>query len=85
MLVATVVTAMLWVLGVQMAYVFGIITFVLNFIPNLGPMIATFLPMPLVIFDPGELQQLFSNLAVVSFCAAARHVVRRKGRGCMFP
>lgn len=53
MLAATVVTAILWVLGVQMAYVFGIITFVLNFIPNLGPMIATFLPMPLVVLDPG--------------------------------
>lgn len=55
MLAATVVTGILWVLGVQMAYVFGIITFVLNFVPNLGPMIATFLPMPLVIFDPGGL------------------------------
>lgn len=55
MLAATLVTAILWVLGVQMAYVFGIITFVLNFVPNLGAMIATFLPMPLVIFDPGEL------------------------------
>ncbi|CAN0475690.1 unnamed protein product, partial [Ectocarpus sp. 8 AP-2014] len=58
MLVATVVTTMLWVLGVQMAYVFGIITFVLNFVPNLGPMIATFLPMALVIFDPGELHRI---------------------------
>ena len=45
---------MLWLLGVQMAYVFGLITFVLNFVPNLGPLIATCLPMPLVIFDPGE-------------------------------
>ncbi|CAM9151906.1 unnamed protein product [Pylaiella littoralis] len=52
-LAATLVTAILWVLGVEMAYVFGIITFVLNFVPNLGAMIATFLPMPLVIFDPG--------------------------------
>lgn len=48
------VTTVLWVLGVQLAYVFGLITFVLNFVPNLGPLIATFLPMPLVIFDPGE-------------------------------
>lgn len=51
---ATVVAAMLWLLGVQMAYVFGLITFVLNFVPNLGPLIATCLPMPLVVFDPGE-------------------------------
>ncbi|CAM9651259.1 unnamed protein product [Ectocarpus sp. 12 AP-2014] len=64
MLVATVVTTMLWVLGVQMAYVFGIITFVLNFVPNLGPMIATFLPMPLVIFDP-DMSHLNQVLAFV--------------------
>ncbi|CAM9326935.1 unnamed protein product [Ectocarpus sp. 12 AP-2014] len=64
MLVATVVTTMLWVLGVQMAYVFGIITFVLNFVPNLGPMIATFLPMPLAIFDP-DMSHLNQVLAFV--------------------
>lgn len=61
MLAATVVTGILWVLGVQMAYVFGIITFVLNFVPNLGPMIATFLPMPLVVFDPGGPAMLFEG------------------------
>eukprot|EP00903_Cladosiphon_okamuranus_P016652 g15355.t1 len=64
MLAATVVTGILWVLGVQMAYVFGIITFVLNFVPNLGPMIATFLPMPLVIFDP-DMSHLNQVLAFV--------------------
>ena len=37
-----------------MPHVFGLITFALNFVPNLGPLIATFLPMPLVIFDPGK-------------------------------
>ncbi|CAM9284524.1 unnamed protein product [Scytosiphon promiscuus] len=63
-LAATVVTAILWVLGVQMAYVFGIVTFVLNFIPNLGPMIATFLPMPLVILDP-DISHLNQVLAFV--------------------
>lgn len=67
MLAATVVTGILWVLGVQMAYVFGIITFVLNFVPNLGPMIATFLPMPLVIFDPGGLFYIHSHLLLCMY------------------
>ncbi|CAN0147038.1 unnamed protein product, partial [Hapterophycus canaliculatus] len=64
MMVATVVTAILWVLGVQMAYVFGIVTFVLTFVPNLGPMIATFLPMPLVVLDP-DMSPLNQLLAFV--------------------
>lgn len=42
----------LWALHVQMAWVFGLIAFVLNFLPNLGPMASTFLPTPLVILDP---------------------------------
>ena len=60
-LVAVVVAGMLWLLGIQMAYVFGIFTFVLHFIPNLGPLVATCLPMPLVIFDPGEANAIKSN------------------------
>ena len=54
MLAGSVVTLVMWLLGVHMAHVFGLITFALNFVPNLGSVIATFLPMPLVIFDPGE-------------------------------
>ena len=53
-MVAGAVVVMLWLLGVQMAHVFGFATFVLNFVPTLGPLIATALPMPIVIFDPGE-------------------------------
>lgn len=47
-------TTVLWLLRVNMAYVFGLITFALNFVPNLGPLIATFLPLPLIVFDPGK-------------------------------
>lgn len=54
MLAGSVVTLVLWLLGVHMAHVFGLITFAVNFVPNLGPLIATFLPMPLIVFDPGE-------------------------------
>mmetsp|Transcript_36514 Transcript_36514/g.77678 ORF Transcript_36514/g.77678 Transcript_36514/m.77678 type:complete len:513 (-) Transcript_36514:29-1567(-) len=38
-------------LGVDLAIVFGLITFVLNFIPEVGPFIAMMLPLPVVLFD----------------------------------
>ena len=48
-----IVALILWALGVKLAAIWGILSFVLNFIPNVGSMIAMFLPMPIVIVDPG--------------------------------
>jgi AI-2 transport protein TqsA len=48
-----VVAIILLVIGVKLAVLWGILSFVLNFIPNVGSMIAMFLPMPVVIVDPG--------------------------------
>jgi AI-2 transport protein TqsA len=42
----------LWSLGVDLALVFGLFTFLLNFIPNVGPIIATLLPLPVVLVSP---------------------------------
>ncbi len=42
----------LWFFGVPMAIVFGLLAFFLNFIPNIGPVIATLLPVPLLVLDP---------------------------------
>ena len=36
---------------VRMAMVFGVLTFLLNFIPNIGSIIAQLLPVPIVILD----------------------------------
>ncbi|WP_442483640.1 AI-2E family transporter [Aeoliella sp. SH292] len=38
----------LWMFGVPLAFVLGMLVFLLNFIPNLGPIIANLLPVPLV-------------------------------------
>merc|ERR1711968_301116 len=40
------------VLQVKLAVMWGILSFILNYIPNVGSMIAMFLPMPIVIVDP---------------------------------
>merc|ERR1719272_2852394 len=48
-----IVAIILLVLGVKLAIMFGLLSFVLNFIPNVGSMIAMFLPLPIVIVDDG--------------------------------
>ena len=38
--------------GAPMAMTFGLLAFLLNFIPNIGPLAATLLPIPLIVFHP---------------------------------
>jgi len=52
-LVALVVGAILSVLGVELAFMFGILNFFLNFIPNIGPLIVCILPIPVVLLQFG--------------------------------
>jgi AI-2 transport protein TqsA len=42
----------LWLLGIDLALVFGLFAFLLNFIPSIGSLIATLLPLPVVIVSP---------------------------------
>lgn len=39
-------------LGVELALVFGLFAFLLNFIPSIGSVLATLLPLPVVLFSP---------------------------------
>ena len=39
-------------LGLDLAIAFGFIHFVLNFIPSVGPLVATLIPLPVVLVDP---------------------------------
>ena len=48
----TLVWLILAMLGVDLALVFGLFTFLLNFIPNIGSIIAVLLPLPVVLFSP---------------------------------
>lgn len=55
-LISLVVGGLTWlilsILHVKMAYVLGLLTFALNFIPNVGPIVAVVLPLPLVLISP---------------------------------
>ena len=44
--------AALWLFGVPAAFAFGVLAFLLNFVPNIGPLFATLLPIPLILFAP---------------------------------
>jgi AI-2 transport protein TqsA len=69
------VGAVLWALGLQMAWLFGLLVFFLSYIPNLGPIVATLLPLPIaltqftdpwmivaVVAIPGAIHMLIGNL-----------------------
>jgi AI-2 transport protein TqsA len=49
---AALVGSTLSILGVDLAFVFGFFAFFLNFIPSLGSIAATVLPLPVVLVDP---------------------------------
>jgi len=39
-------------LGVEFAWMFGLLAFLLNFVPNIGSIIATLLPLPVILLAP---------------------------------
>jgi len=43
---------LLWMLGVDLAMVFGLLAFLLNFIPSIGSIAGVLLPLPVVLLDP---------------------------------
>ncbi|MCP4710009.1 MAG: AI-2E family transporter [Planctomycetes bacterium] len=54
----------LWLLGAPFSYMFGFFAFMLNFIPSIGSIIATLLPMPVVLLSP-ELSPFAKVLAII--------------------
>jgi len=61
----------LLILKVDLALVFGLLAGLLNFIPNVGGVISTLLPMPVVIFDPSKTWlDIFLAFAIPSFVHA---------------
>jgi len=54
MVVGFLVGVVLLILQVDMAVLFGLLSFLLNFIPSVGCIIATFLPLPIVLLDPNQ-------------------------------
>jgi AI-2 transport protein TqsA len=64
LLTGLLVALTLLLLGVRYAIVFGLFAFLLNFIPLIGPVAATLLPLPIVLLSP-DLSVTAKILAVV--------------------
>ncbi|MGD0653480.1 MAG: AI-2E family transporter [Thermoguttaceae bacterium] len=60
------------VLGLQMAFVFGLLTFLLNFIPSIGSIIATLLPLP---WAAAQFDSVWPIIGVVAIPGAVQMVI----------
>ena len=47
-----------WFLGLELAFIFGTLTFILNFIPVIGSVIAVLLPIPIAVLQFPDLTQV---------------------------
>ena len=48
-----------WILGLELALIFGTLTFLLNFIPTFGSIVAVFLPLPVAFLQYDESTMIF--------------------------
>jgi AI-2 transport protein TqsA len=60
-------------LGLRMAFVFGLLTFLLNFIPSIGSVVATLLPIPLAVAQFGG--NIWPIIGVVAIPGAIQLVI----------
>ncbi|MCO8125253.1 AI-2E family transporter [Stieleria sp. TO1_6] len=73
----------LWLFGVPMAFTFGVLAFLLNFVPNVGPIVASLLPVPLIVLDPvGSMAWMIAAISVTcTIQAISGNVVEPKIMG----
>ena len=62
----------LWLFGVPLAILFGFLAFLLNFIPNIGPLISMMLPVPFLVLNSA----MSPTMAILCFvlCATIQFV-----------
>ncbi|MHC2070278.1 AI-2E family transporter [Bremerella sp. T1] len=60
----------LWLFGIPLAAVFALLAFLFNFIPNIGPIFACLLPLPLILLDPE--MALWKMVLVISLSSAVQ-------------
>ena len=62
----------LWAFGIPLALVFGLLAFLLNYIPNIGPIIASLLPLPLILLHPDL--SFFSMVVVIALSSSVQFI-----------
>jgi AI-2 transport protein TqsA len=67
--VSAIVGLLVWLtlhkIGMELAGVFGVLTFLLNFIPSIGAIIATLLPIPIAVVEFGDTPSLIILVIVI--------------------
>mmetsp|Transcript_36374 Transcript_36374/g.61307 ORF Transcript_36374/g.61307 Transcript_36374/m.61307 type:complete len:386 (+) Transcript_36374:111-1268(+) len=73
----------LWMLDIHLSLLFGSVHFVLNFIPNVGAIIATLLPVPLLLISPnvGVMQILLAVVLPTTIHVIVGHGIEPKVMG----
>lgn len=62
-------------LGVDLALVFGLMAFFLNFIPNVGSAVAILLPLPVILLAPTELLPIWAKALGIALPATVQFLV----------
>lgn len=65
LLTGVLVGILLFIFNVNMFLLFGFVTFILNFIPNIGSTVATILPLPILLLQFGFGWQFFAALSLM--------------------
>jgi AI-2 transport protein TqsA len=60
-------------LGVEFAWVFGLIAFMLNFVPTIGAIVASLLPLPVILLSPD--MSLTAKVLAITIPAAVQFVI----------
>ena len=60
----TLVGGILFILNIDLAIAFGVFAFILNFIPSIGSIIATLLPLPIILVTP-NITLMAASLAII--------------------
>jgi AI-2 transport protein TqsA len=64
--VGTAVGIVLQIMRVELAFMMGLLTFILNFIPNIGAIIATLIPLPILLLQFGYDWRLLTVMGILT-------------------
>lgn len=83
-LTSVLVGIVLWALGLHMAWLFAFLVFLFTFIPNVGPIVATLLPLPVAVtqfHDPGTILATLAIPGAIHMTIGNLVTPRMLGRG----
>ena len=68
-------------LDIDLSFLWSVVVFFLNFVPNIGPMVAELLPMPFIYLDPNQGMFTLTLAYVIPLLLHATLGTCARGRG----